>query len=155
MTISSPIDALYNYTGTGFFRINDGLRRGKVHREAQKIDRLMRPGWMTETLYRATTLDEVATGRRPEVGSIIHQPAFLSTSRDPEMRFHRAKFAKVWITLEVPASVRRIVIADVFNDRANHPEQEVLLQRGLCWRIDSAKRIDDRFHVCGTVMEGM
>lgn len=155
MTISSPLDALNNYTGNGFYRINSGLRRGKVHQVARQIDRLMRAGWMTETLYRATSLEEVTDGKRPEIGSVVYQPAFLSTSRDPEMQFYRAKQAKVWIELTVPASVRRIVIADVFKYRAHHPEQEVLLQRGLHWRIDSAKCIDNRFHVCGTVLEGI
>lgn len=152
MTISSPIDALQNYIGTGFFKINDGLRRGKPNKTAQLLDRLMRTGEEDTVLYRATDMNEIGTGKFPVTGEIVHQKAYLSTSTDSQMDFYRARFSRVWIELRVPARVRRIVVRDVCYDRFDHPEQEVILQRGLRWRIDSSVHKNDRFFVKGTVL---
>ena len=82
------------------------------------------------------------------VGSVQQDPAFLSTALTAGPAYDASR--PVVLHLRVPAGTPALYLADVSD--APH-EQELLLGRGVRYRVVDTRRIAGRWHVYGEVLE--
>lgn len=125
--------AVESYAGQNYWKINAGLRQGKNPVIAQQIDRMLHPLQQDVTVYRGIR-DLAEVNGLPVVGSEITQLGFLSTSRNARFDFQIAYKSKVHLTLDVPAGTRGLYLRDRI-DWVSELEDELLLERGLTWKI--------------------
>lgn len=129
--------AVESYAGQNYWKINNGLRKGKNPKIAQHLDRALTPLQEDVTVYRGIR-DLAEVNGSPIVGSEITQLGFLSTSLDHQFDFQIARKSQVHLTLDVPAGTLGLYVADMIG-WASEREQELLLERGLTWKITDVK----------------
>jgi hypothetical protein len=141
----NPAECLYAYQGTLSSYINDNLRDGPWHEIAKievphltsSIDQLVKPSTEPMTLWRGVGLDP--EGRLPQVGDIVSDAAYLSTSLAREIAEtfapRRYSMPALW-RIEARAGTGMIDVEQVCvelwpnNSGMAKREQERLLARG-------------------------
>lgn len=130
--------AVESYASTNYWNINNGLRQGHDPKIAQQIDQALTPLPYDVMVYRGIrSLDEV--NGEPKIGSEITQLGFMSTSVDDKFDFAIARNSKIHLSLEVPAGTLALYVEDMVPWVQDGGEQELLLQRGLTWKITDVR----------------
>lgn len=134
-------EAFVDYTGSGYRAINEGLRFGDAPTEQVRLmdaafARSRLPDAMV--LYRALINDYPKLLRNAglDPGDILPELAFLSTSTERRVALDwRAKDddgTGIFMIVRVPAGIGALDVVPIALIKS---EREVLLQRGLNWRV--------------------
>lgn len=136
---AEELETLKNYSMTGYQSINDSLREGKTpDYRVTTIDAALERGRLKEqTVYRGVKLDpETRAVFERSIGTVISDPAFVSTSRDK----HQAESflgvigteRNVLMEIKVPNGAKGAYMAPISEIRS---EEEVLLPRNTLLRV--------------------
>jgi hypothetical protein len=131
----------------GYVAFNDHLRRGGLdpvmRQRVADVDSVMRESVLTEPIEVYRGIDLAGLGHSPGnlVGVELTDHAFGSTTADPAWA---RLFATSVLRIRVPAGISAIRMADRDPTR---PESEILLDRGLTYRITAEHlELDDDRH---------
>lgn len=135
--------AVKSYTGSSYAQLNRALRESKgktVPAQGKQMDRAFAavpPTHVSGVLYRGTNLSNVESAQNLQLGQVIHDDGFVSTTTNPARTFSGDK-----MVIEVPKGAR---VIDVNKTTGSHheSESEVLLNRGarfLVTKIDDTTR---------------
>lgn len=135
--------ALRKYQEPTFKGINNGLRKGKVPKSAEKtvkhLDQVFKDkknAWPEDsTVYRGLGFLDVDHLLKAKPGSIIQEKGYTSTSFVPE----RAKqYGSAKVKIRVPKGAKAIY-PDAANEKGRSFDSEVLLNRDSRFRVVSVK----------------
>lgn len=151
---ADELDALHAYEGSGYARINSYLRQGYTDAGTEATQRLKdRIRHIDAAMAKAPKLARPVTTWRgaemsaaPEVGSIISDAAFVSTSTNTETAdgFLRGidKGRRFLLKIDSPAGTRAVWMPTIGGDHAS--ELELLLPRGSRFEVVAIdRRIED------------
>ena len=136
------LEALQDYTGSGYLRVNDCLRGDDdsddaVERTIAALDSAIAKAISSEdmTVYRGydTRVASYLSNHVLKLGSVVTEPAFTSTSRTEI----RARAFAEWpdglvVRIKIPAGSNAL---DVSPYSVNPDEDEILLPRGSSLKV--------------------
>lgn len=145
------------YTGEGAGEINPGLRDGvspDTYSDVAHIDDTMRGLKENVTLYRSIppeafhydTYSGLLKDRKKLIGSVFNDQGYSSTSYRPEGPEGGALVMKIHAPKGIPA-------VDAEAVSSYHSEHEILLGRGMNYRITNIRKIKDRYGDPKTVID--
>jgi ADP-ribosyltransferase exoenzyme len=137
-------DALEHYRDVGFADLNRDLRAGvpgsdKGRQTTATVDKVMAASPLPQpvTVHRG-----VEDAGHFKVGQVITDPTYSSTSVDFAVAKGFAGKGGAVLRMQVPAGVGAVNLSDVPGARHDEREGELLLQRGLHYRVVSESTVN-------------
>ena len=133
-------DAFHGYKGIGSSRINKALREGRVDGRVELMDKAFASSHLTSDVVVHRGSSGAEFGPDSLSGDLTGKEwtdlAFVSTSPEPTHTKRRKVMARITAPAGTPAVALRAP------NRINTPESEILLDRGLRYRVTADRGVD-------------